>query len=158
MAESAPTPDSTEEEPTWQILGDFSIPSTVGNERDAMRLVEEAIRPLNLPPDRLDRLKTAVSEATMNASEHGNHYRPDLPVIIKVLASSHLMSVQITDFGIDGPIRPGQPPDINAKLEGLQHTRGWGFFLIEKMVDEVQIDNQPASHTIQLFLYLEGHE
>jgi serine/threonine-protein kinase RsbW len=140
----------------WRTLADFSLVSEPGNEKIAMHLVEEAVRQLNLPPDRLERLKTAVAEATMNATEHGNGFRSDLPVTIQVMASENIMSVQITDYGENGPIEFGEKPEIEAKLNGHQSMRGWGFFLIEKMVDEVQIKNGDANHTIQLFLYLEG--
>ena len=44
-----------------------------------------AVANLGLAPARLERLKTAVAEATMNAMEHGNEYRPDRPVSIRVL-------------------------------------------------------------------------
>lgn len=35
-----------------------------------------------MPADRLERLKTAVGEATMNAMEHGNRYDPEKPVAV----------------------------------------------------------------------------
>jgi serine/threonine-protein kinase RsbW len=141
---------------SWRTLADFSLPSEKGNERTAVRLVEEAVKPLNLPPDRLERLKTAVAEATMNATEHGNGFQSDLPVTIQVMASENIMSIEITDYGENGPIQLGEKPEIEAKLNGQQTMRGWGFFLIEKMVDEMQIRNGDTNHTIQLFLYLEG--
>ena len=50
------------------------------------RRVESAIAGLGMAPARLERLKTAVAEATMNAMEHGNEYRPDSPVRIRVAA------------------------------------------------------------------------
>jgi hypothetical protein len=62
--------------------------------------------------------------------------------------------VSITDQG-GGPISPPEPPDLAAKVSGQQRPRGWGFFLIEKMVDDVQISGDGAHHTIELFLYLE---
>jgi serine/threonine-protein kinase RsbW len=141
----------------WCILADFSLPSIAGNERDAMRRVVEAVEPLNLPVDRLDRLKTAVAEATMNATEHGNRYRKELPVTIRVMATERVMSVSVTDYGEGGALSPPVSPDIEAKMEGLQSLRGWGFFIIEKMVDEVQVESDQAHHTIQLYLYLEGN-
>ena len=49
-----------------------------------MEQVAAAVAGLDLPADRLERLKTAVGEATMNAMEHGNRYDPDLPVAIQV--------------------------------------------------------------------------
>ena len=42
---------------------------------------------------------------------------------------------------------PGaEAPDLEAKLAGLQTPRGWGLFLIEKMVDEARVtgDERPA--------------
>ncbi len=40
-------------------------------------------------------------------------------------------------------------PDLEAKLEGRQRPRGWGLFLIEKMVDETRVTSddgrQPSS-------------
>jgi len=45
-----------------------------------MQRVVAAVEPLHIPTPQLDRLKTAVAEATMNAIEHGNKNRPELPV------------------------------------------------------------------------------
>ena len=156
MAEKIPPSFDLSQASAWRTLADFSLPSEQGNERIAMQLVAEAVKQLNLPPDRLERLKTAVAEATMNATEHGNRFHPDLPVTIKVMASESVMTVQITDYGENGPIKKAEKPDIEAKMEGGQTLRGWGFFLIEKMVDEMQVSSGDANHTIQLFLYLEG--
>ena len=65
---------------SWHILAEFSLPSEPGNEIPAMETVVNAVRQLNLPNTILERLKTAVAESTMNAIEHGNKYREDLPV------------------------------------------------------------------------------
>jgi serine phosphatase RsbU (regulator of sigma subunit)/anti-sigma regulatory factor (Ser/Thr protein kinase) len=140
----------------WRTLAQFSLPSEVGNERLAMQQVSDAVRELDLPRARLERLKTAVSEATMNAMEHGNKFRPELPVAIQVLASENVLSIHITDQGGGQTIPDPQTPDIEAKLAGLQKPRGWGLFLIEKMVDEMHVISDEAHHTLQLILYLGG--
>ena len=67
-----------------RTLADFTLPSEPGNERRAMEEVARAVSEVGLPERTLERLKTAVAEATMNAMEHGNHYRAELPVIIEV--------------------------------------------------------------------------
>ena len=61
------------------------MPSEPGNEHPAMERVAEAVKELGLPAQRLERLKTAVAEATMNAMEHGSRYRSEVPVVIQVL-------------------------------------------------------------------------
>ncbi len=63
---------------------EFSLPSAEGNEREAMRRVGEAAAASGLAPARLERLKTAIAEATMNAMEHGNGFDPDSTVDIVV--------------------------------------------------------------------------
>jgi serine phosphatase RsbU (regulator of sigma subunit)/anti-sigma regulatory factor (Ser/Thr protein kinase) len=154
-AGEAPGSNGTE----WQMLAELTLPSEPGNERLAMEQVAEAVRELNLPGKRMDQLKTAVAEATMNAMEHGNHYLPNKPVGIQVLASRAALSVRITDHGATRtlPADPGtEVPDIEAKLEELQTPRGWGLFLIKHMVDEMRISSDTTHHTVELIMYLEG--
>ena len=144
----------------WRTLAEFSLSSEPGNERSASEQVTLAVKELNLSAKRLERLKTAVAEATMNAMEHGNKYRPDLPVSVRVLISEaeSALSVQITDRGGDQPIPDPEMPDLDAKLAGQQTPRGWGLFLIEKMVDEVYVTSDERHHTVELILYLKGAE
>jgi anti-sigma regulatory factor (Ser/Thr protein kinase) len=117
-----------------RTLADFTLPSEPGNERRAMEEVARAVSGLGLPERTLERLKTAVAEATMNAMEHGNHYRAELPVLIEVSASEAKISVKITDEGSGPPAFDAEMPDLKAKLEGMQTPRGWGLFLIRTML------------------------
>jgi anti-sigma regulatory factor (Ser/Thr protein kinase) len=151
-----PTPSTDlAQAPAWQTLAEFSLPSQPGSDRMAREQITTALRTLNLSPADLERLKTAVAEATLNAIEHGNRFRPDRPVAIRILASVKTVTVSITDQG-HGPIPEPQSPDLAAKVAGQQSPRGWGFFLIEKMVDDFRISGDETHHTIELFLYLEG--
>jgi anti-sigma regulatory factor (Ser/Thr protein kinase) len=138
------------------VLADFDLPSAPGNERQAMELVERAVAGIGLQATRLERLKTAVAEATMNAMEHGNEYRPDQPVSIRVLRSADRLRVQVTDRGDAGELADAEEPDLEAKLEGRQKPRGWGLFLIEKMVDEARVTSEGGGRTVELVLRLEG--
>jgi serine phosphatase RsbU (regulator of sigma subunit)/anti-sigma regulatory factor (Ser/Thr protein kinase) len=140
----------------WRTLAQFSLASAPGSERQAIRRVTRAVRDLELPPSRLERLKTAVGEATMNAIEHGNRYRPDLRVGIQVLASEDNVAVRISDQGGDRPIPTPQTPDLEAKLAGLQSPRGWGIFLIENMVDRMNVLQKGDHHIVELILRREG--
>ena len=140
---------------TERVLADFRVASHPGNERDAMRRVAGAIGTA-LPPARLERLKTATAEATMNAMEHGNGYDPDLFVQVTVAMSDAAVVVRIVDHGGDRELAPAPVPDIDAKLAGLQTPRGWGLFLIEKMVDELRQDSDGSRHTVELVMHRKG--
>jgi serine phosphatase RsbU (regulator of sigma subunit)/anti-sigma regulatory factor (Ser/Thr protein kinase) len=138
------------------LLAELSLPSAPGNEREAIAAVERAVADLALPGSRLERLKTAVGEATMNAMEHGNEYRADRPVLVRVLHGDGRLRVQVSDHGKGGRLAPAESPDLEAKLEGRQKPRGWGLFLIQKMVDEAHETSREDGHTLELVLRLEG--
>src|SRR5262249_9192458 len=140
----------------WRQLDDFTVPSEQGNERLAIMLVGDAVRGLSLSARRLEQLKTAVAEATMNAMEHGNRYRPELPVRVQVLASPTNLLVRITDQGGSAPLPEPETPDIEAKLAEQQTPRGWGLFLIKNLVDEMHVTSDATHHTIELIISLEG--
>jgi anti-sigma regulatory factor (Ser/Thr protein kinase) len=141
-----------------RTLAELSVPSEPGNERRAMEEVAAAVGRLGLPGPTLERLKTAVAEATMNAMEHGNHYHAELPVIIEVSASDAELSVKITDEGSGPAAFDSETPDLEAKLEGVQTPRGWGLFLIKSMVDEMNVTGDEHHHTVELILHLDERE
>jgi serine phosphatase RsbU (regulator of sigma subunit)/anti-sigma regulatory factor (Ser/Thr protein kinase) len=135
-------------------LAAFEVASEPGNERQAIDQMAEAVAGLGLDDARLERLKTAVGEATMNAIEHGNQNRPELPVEVSVAADDAQVTVRITDQGGERPLPEVETPDIEAKLAGLQTPRGWGLFLIQNMVDELRTSVDEQHHTIELVMHL----
>ena len=141
---------------TRRTLAELSVPSEPGNERRAMEEVAGTVEGLGLPGRTLERLKTAVAEATMNAMEHGNRYREEAPVLIEVSATGAELSVKITDEGAGPAAFDPQTPDLEAKLDGAQTPRGWGLFLIKSMVDEMNVTGDERHHTVELILHLNG--
>ena len=129
----------------------FSIPGEDGNERLAMDRVAAAIADLGIAPARLERLKTAVSEATMNAIEYGSQGRADVPVDVEIEATPDAVVVRITDRALSGAVPDdAETPDIELKLAGDQKPRGWGLFLIKNMVDSMDVTNDGTTQTVTL--------
>ncbi len=162
-AEPSPVePFGPNEKENPRRLAAFTVPSQPGNERQVMEEVGRIVARLGLEHARLERLQTAVAEATMNAMEHGNRYRPDLPVEIEIVItdgspSGQELAVRIRDHGGKGESREiPQPelPDLDAKLAGLQTPRGWGLFLIKNMVDEMRVTRDDQHHIVELIMYL----
>jgi serine phosphatase RsbU (regulator of sigma subunit)/anti-sigma regulatory factor (Ser/Thr protein kinase) len=156
ITNTSPTPEHEPSEGTSRTLDEWMVPSEPGNERQAIARLADVVRPLGLPTQRLEDLKTAMGEATMNAMEHGNHYKPDLPVIVQVLASPQRVTVRITDEGEHFVLPQNDAPDLEAKLAGLQSPRGWGLFLIKHLVDEMRVSGDETHHTVELIMSLEG--
>jgi anti-sigma regulatory factor (Ser/Thr protein kinase) len=138
------------------VLTEFDLASEAGNEREAIERVAAAVSDLGLEPARLERLKTAVGEATMNAIEHGSGFRAERPIWIRVLRRPDRLCVEVTDLGGAGEIGPRETPDIEAKLAGLQSPRGWGLFLINEMVDEANVTSASGRRTLELVMQLGG--
>jgi serine phosphatase RsbU (regulator of sigma subunit)/anti-sigma regulatory factor (Ser/Thr protein kinase) len=133
-----------------------SLPGEQGNERVAMDQVAAAVAELGIAPDRVERLKTAVSEAAMNAIEYGSQNDPTIPVDIAVDVEGDDLVVRITDRGLSGPIGSAEEPDLEKKLAGDQKPRGWGLFLIKHMVDAMEVTAHGTGQTVALTLHLEG--
>jgi anti-sigma regulatory factor (Ser/Thr protein kinase) len=148
-AQATGTPDGAERQ-----LVAFEVASEPGNERLAIDQVAEAVAGLGLDAPRLERLKTAVGEATMNAIEHGNGNRPELPVAVSVVADDTDVTVRITDQGGERALPEVETPDLEAKLAGLQTPRGWGLFLIQNMVDRLETTVDQHHHTIELTMHI----
>jgi anti-sigma regulatory factor (Ser/Thr protein kinase) len=138
----------------WSVLADFVLPSTPGSERRAMEQVAGCARATGIRPAALERLKTAVAEAALNAIEHGNHFRAELPVQVRVACCPAALRVEICDRGED-EIRPcDDQPGLEAKLADAPPVRGWGLFLIQRMVDEMKVRNECEGHVVELTMYL----
>jgi anti-sigma regulatory factor (Ser/Thr protein kinase) len=149
-------------------LDAFSLPSEPGNERLALARVAGTVQGLGLSEGRLEKLKTAVAEATMNAIEHGNGNRAEIPVEVEVSQDGDEIIVAISDQGGDATSgdatsgdakagdAPTEEPDLLKKLEGAQSPRGWGLFLIRNMVDAMDITTNGQRHTIWLTMRTGG--
>ena len=159
-------------------LASFAVRSEPGNERIALAQVADAVAGQGLSAGRLERLKTAVAEAAMNAIEHGNRNQPEIPVDVEVVAADGDIVITITDQG--GAPEPAGPPgggaggetgggraaaepspgagtgteepDLARKLAGEQAPRGWGLFLIRHMVDAMDVTTEGTRHTVRLVM------
>ncbi|HTV99747.1 MAG TPA: ATP-binding protein [Streptosporangiaceae bacterium] len=144
--------------PAPRRLDAFELPSEPGNERLALARVAECVADLGLSESRLEKLKTAVAEATMNAIEHGNKNRAEIPVEVEVTQNGDEIVVAISDQGGQVPEKtgPAEEPDLLKKLDGGQSPRGWGLFLIRNMVDAMDITINGQRHTIWLTMRTGG--
>jgi serine phosphatase RsbU (regulator of sigma subunit)/anti-sigma regulatory factor (Ser/Thr protein kinase) len=152
----APAGTADPGDPHGRVLLDLTLAGEAGNERQAMDLVADAVAPLALDTPRLERLKTAVSEAAMNAIEYGSRSDPHIPVRIAASVEGPDLVVRISDRALSGHVGPAEEPDLAAKLAGEQKPRGWGLFLIRHMVDEMDVATYDEGQTVTLTLHLEG--
>jgi serine/threonine-protein kinase RsbW len=126
------------------------IPSELGYEKVAMEAAAAAAKRMGFSPDRIQDLKTAVSEACINAIEHGNLSDVGTKVVVVLTVESERLEVNIADEGRRPfpaiPPEPGRPAD----------HRGWGMFLIRHLMDEVEFSTEPhGGNQVKMVIYLD---
>ena len=140
--------------PTWETLVEFDLPSQPGTPQLTREYVAAAVHALNLSPADLERLKTLVANAVLNAIESNNRCQPDLPPFIRVRVSARTVAGHNADQK-DAPFPDSGRPHLTAIVSEPEPARGWGFFLIERLVNDTQFTGEGRHHSIELFLYLE---
>ncbi len=118
---------------------EVSLPNQLGYERIAMQCAASFAKIVGFVPEKVEDLKTAVSEACLNAMEHGNKCHPDKRVIITMNYEEGVFSVTVVDEGEGIEVLP-EDPDIEEKIENLETPRGLGIFLIKNLVDQVEFN------------------
>jgi anti-sigma regulatory factor (Ser/Thr protein kinase) len=156
MQEAGEAPTSAGPKPNWRILAEFTLDGVAGNERQAMDRVASAVQDLNLLPRRAERLKTAVGEATLNAIDYRSQHGSECAVLIRLLVSKRTVAGHIPNDASGSSKPTPVSPDPEAKVVGHQLPGGWGFFLVERRVDDTHLKGKERQHLIEAFLYLEG--
>lgn len=128
---------------------EISIPSELGYEKVAMEAAVAVAKRMGFSPDRIEDLKTAVSEACLNAIEHGNELDVSTRVAIVLTVQPSSLEVNVADVG-------KQPIPARRPQPGRQEdNRGWGMFLIQNLVDEVQMQSEPnGGNQIRMVVHL----
>lgn len=134
-------------ETTYHEVIELAIPSRLGLEQVAVDTAASVAKLMGFSEDRIEDLKTAVDEACINAIEHGNQENADIKVLVELIAEDTKLQVDIHDQGkgIHGDI---QKPDIDILIAEKQSGRGWGLFLIQSLMDEVEFDWNPETGNV----------
>ena len=116
---------------------ELKLPSRLGFEKVAMATAANVAKLMGFGDARIEDLKTAVSEACINAIEHGNRLQEQLSVVVLLTLEASQLEVKVIDKG-HGVTKKVAKPDMEKKLHGEESPRGLGLFLIENLVDEVE--------------------
>ncbi|MDF2668852.1 MAG: hypothetical protein K0R67_1158 [Paenibacillus sp.] len=120
---------------------EWTIPSELGQEKNVIAELRRTFQELQLEEPFepcLDEMVTAVSEACLNAIEHGNQLIKDLPVNVILLIQSDRYTFQITDRGNGIDIVDESPGAQVRDRFDWENPRGWGLLLIRHYADLVR--------------------
>jgi serine/threonine-protein kinase RsbW len=131
--------------------------SEPGSEGIALDTAARVARKLGFPAQRIDDLRTALSEAIINAIEHGSALHAKERVQVYFVPGANRLDVYVRDrsprpLPDDVAMRP--PPDIDDIVAGRASARGWGSFLMRTLADQVEFRSTPDGNVVKLVMYL----
>ena len=134
---------------TLPISVNFEIPSILSHEKILANTAREFAVMLGYPPREADRIRTSVSEACINSIEHGNGNDSVKRVRVDILYHDPHLTIEVADEGEGLRCEPPQP-DMARKIAGEEEARGWGLFLMRKMMDTVQFERTDEGSLVRL--------
>ena len=124
---------------------EVTLPNKLGYERIAMECSASFAKMFGLKKERIEDLKTAVSEACLNAIEHGNKGRPEARVVIFHAHDGYTTSFPL-DYIMDNDIIMAckmngvvLPPERGFPFQLVAESK-WGYKWI-KWIDRIELSD-----------------
>ena len=149
--------DETPQRAFLEKVIELRLPSKLGYERVAMDTASSLARRMGFATDRVDSLKTAISEAVTNAIEHGNLQDAAMKVVVLLTAREDELIVSVADQGRQqlSQACTFTRPEIAAAF-GREDKGGWGIWLIRELMDEVEFTTAPSGgNQVRMVIHLE---
>jgi len=125
----------------------------ISSNTDSLHLVEKFVDDLsancNIEHDVYGNLLIAALEATNNAITHGNKFDKDKQVEIVFAIDSHKIILSVGDEGTGFDYK--NIPDPTAP-ENLENMSGRGVFLMTKLSDHIEFENNGSLVRMTFFL------
>lgn len=126
------------------------IPSELGFEKIAMASASAVAQRMGFPAERIEDLKTAISEACINAIEYGSEFDVSTAVLVILNLSNEELEINVVDQG------KKEFTGENIEPGARENRRGWGIFLIKNLMDEVEFSKAPGGgNQIRMVIHLE---
>jgi anti-sigma regulatory factor (Ser/Thr protein kinase) len=135
---------------------ELTLPNELGYERIAMACSASLAKMYGCPADRIEDLKTVVAEAAINAMQHGNKFRPESRVIVKIEVAEDTIHVSVTDEG--GGLREEvADPDIERLIKENVPAVGFGLFLMRNLSDRIEFDRMSGGgHKVRIAVRMQS--
>lgn len=133
----------------WLVETEWSIPSEYGQEKQISAKMVELLAELHHFDNRSDDMITAVTEACLNALEHGNKLDKERRVRVRVNVSAAKAVYRIFDKGpgfdytIWDTSRIAETV-VKRKLNE-DNPRGWGLKLMLTLADQVRFGSEAGA-------------
>jgi len=114
----------------------IQVKSILGEEKKLFPFMADWYRNTRMDEEDYQELLTAVTEACLNAIEHGNSLDPHLPVDVELISDEREVIIRVKDHGQG--ITDLEPSPFETE-------RGWGLKFIQSFVDEIKLYHEMTS-------------
>jgi serine/threonine-protein kinase RsbW len=139
---------------------ELRIPSELGYEKIAREAVATVAHRLNFSQEKIEDIKTAISEACTNAIRYGSGSDARMKVVVILTADEDKLDILIKDPGASGaPPMDINIPDISGMVEGKHRLGGMGLYIIRELVDEagfVEAADEDEGNQFRMVIYRVG--
>ena len=136
---------------------ELRLPSRLGYEKVAMDAASSLARRMGFELERIEALRTAVSEAVTNAIEHGNEHDAAMRVMVMLTVRPDGLVISVADQGRK-QLDKGQTA-LTPRIEdsfSKEDKGGWGIWLIRELMDEVEFTTAPTGgNQVRMVIHLE---
>ena len=140
---------------------DLILPGHLAYEWVAIESACNIASRMGFAPDRIEDIKTVVSEAFLNAIEHGNRGREGRKVTIRFVLEADSLRIDIQDKGRGFDPSRIPEPHLEQKMKHREDPGGWGLFLMRRLVDRFEVHRRfPFGCCLSLTMQLkpDSHE
>jgi serine/threonine-protein kinase RsbW len=137
---------------------ELTIPSDLVFERIVRASTAELAAQLDLPNERIEDLKLAVSEAVTNAIEHGNQESGNAAASVDVVFAidQDKLEIQIRDHGAGVESLNFSRRVVDEEHLDAGMLRGFGMYLISELVDQYEVQSSPEGTVMILRIFRGG--
>ncbi len=121
------------------------FPATAGEEANARDLIGRVAAECGFSPERIEDIRTAVNEASLNALEHSDASS----FAVRYSLHNDRLIVEISNSG--QPFRLlGSAPNLGSKMDGNEPARGWGLYLIRTLCDHLSMTYRDGVNIVHM--------
>lgn len=132
---------------------ELHVPSALGFEKVAMEAAGAVAAQMGFDHARVEDLRTAVSEACLNAMEHGNQFANDSEVNVLMLCDNDRLDINVLDEG-RGATAPRLSQPLTIDNPPVTAHGNMGMFLITQLMDEVEVTRLPGGSLVRMTIFL----
>lgn len=133
----------------------LTLPMKPDIEIEASERISEVAAEAGMSQDKIDELRMAVIEASINALEHSQAKDQKIYLFISVFGGNdpEYIEVKIQDRGVGIPQESRVSAQSDSNVQVLQ-KRGWGLSIIQGLMDDLEIQCGPQGTVIAMTKYL----